>query len=112
MNQIIVEFSRDQKGRCSVIKITNGIVPNPNLKQLSDLCDGDTFLKEGDLYIMTDEDPDIMHLGGTRHGMKDDFTYSEAEDITVEVVDLDITVNRRPIPVKKVVKKKAKKKTR
>ena len=81
-----------------MIKVMNGIKSNPNLMTLDELSDGDTFIRGNDLCIMIEGDPEIMIPGGDAHGYKEEFGGSEAEDITVEVVDVEITVVRRPIP--------------
>ena len=91
-----------------MIKVMNLVSQASNFKTMDCLNEGDTFIYRGKLAIMIDTDPELMYLGGLKHGNTEDFSYNESESIMVELVDLEITVKKRvpPKPKPKTTKKK------
>lgn len=91
-------------------KLTKEVKMPHDIKDLSTLSEGATFLYKGNLAILVENDPAIMYLGGSRHGQKEELDYSEADAASVMLVNCEITWSRIPAPrakkAKKVVKKK------
>lgn len=92
------------------MKLMNGIpqqvVLPQGYKYISELSKGETFIHEGSLLMLIDDDPIGMYLTGNRTGQTEEWGYSETVEIIVLVVECEICWKKKAFNANKNPNKK------